>query len=624
MSSKFKKYLILLGGGLLILGAIFVVALPSLVSSELVRSSIEQELSEFAGRPVSLRGNVRISLFPSPVATFGNVSIPSANPDDDPFLFVENVNADISWVTLLSTNPTFTRFKLERPKLRLKKGADGTLNWRDGLGKIATATEAARRSIEAQKSNGSNAKPLLVDGFSKRLGQILVSGGSVEVVNPANEIVFQTTAIEGLLDWQRLDSSLSLDGKGVVKGIPAQLKIVIDQPLALLAGKLSNLSVGLLSELVSMNFDGSIGAFDHFFADGIVALNVASMGGTAEWIGASISPQWVFKTGKLDAKLKISSSKAQFENLKIGLNSNEGMGVLEFAVNKDGPDLLSGTLDFKELNLDDFVGAFVTLPWQSKGTAPLLDFALLPNIRTDLRVSASKAFFENVLLSNIAATAQVSKTNANLDIGDAQAYGGNVQISLQLQQETEAALLSVSAQNINLQQFGAQNELPATLPFGTATLNFTATSPISAWSKMISNASGKTTLKIENGITRGFGIKRLLSAVDGDQFFTLSGQGSTDENFKALSLSGNVNDGVISIEDGQIDYAEGAVQFQGVAPYGSGGIALTATALPAGSSAAAAAANAPETPVRRFFIGGSWERAFASPLPPSVAPLGPQ
>ncbi|MDZ7823608.1 MAG: AsmA-like C-terminal region-containing protein [Ahrensia sp.] len=166
--------------------------------------------------------------------------------------------------------------------------------------------------------------------------------------------------------------------------------------------------------------------------------------------------------------------------------------------------------------------------------------------------------------------------------------------------------VSIATQNIDLENLKAMSEITDNFPSGKATFTIDASAPMTTWASMTRTATGTTSLRINGGSTRGFGIARLLRPETSEQFFALSIGELETETFDKLELEGSFTDGIISIKNAVIDKVAGKVAFTGVAPFQSGGIALTATASPNQQKDGASE--------RRFFVGGTWNKPFATPL----------
>ncbi|MEM8539617.1 MAG: AsmA family protein [Pseudomonadota bacterium] len=582
-----------------------VAIVPWLVSTDLVRNAIEREMSTFTGRPLSIGGDVSVNFFPSPTAVFDDVTFLVRGDEQQSILSIDNVEADIAPLTLLSRNPSFTEIRLTRPHLRLTRQIDGTINWRDSMARIGQAIDMARRRIESE----GEPQKLLLDEFPKDMASIGIVDGTLTIDDVSNETMEEITAITGAIDWQKLDGALATSGTGSWRGIPFSIEYAASEPLALFAGNSTASNFSLQSELGSLTFDGVLDFYETLFAEGAVELSTPSTSALLEWLGTKIDAGRAIGALTLTGPVNLSNQRVRFEQASITIEENEGSGAIEISSPAVGPRIIAGTLEFQTLDLSSILGSFVTVPtsrWQFE-TPILLDF--LSQMHTDLRLSAQNARFGNIEMSDLAATAQINEASAIFDIGDAQAYGGNVQARLQFnrgENDDHRALMSISGQGVDTRLVDAALELPSSVPLGIAQMSLDLEAPLNSWNGMSKTAKGRLMFKMNEGATVGFGINALMRNEQLNQFFTLSDDAQGQEAFTSLGIDAVLADGVATLETAEIVYEQGIVQINGVAPFGSGGIAMTATVQPNDGSE--------DDKTHQFFIGGSWDRAFATPL----------
>ncbi len=605
MDMRLRKTIVYLLVALAIAVIALILATPWLVSTDLVRSAIEREMNTFTGRPVTIGGDVTVRLFPGPTAVFDDVSLDVRGNEQQSILTVENVEADIAPWTLLSTNPSFTAIRLTRPHLRLTRNIDGTVNWRDSMGRIGSAIDMAHQKLEED----SEAEKLLDDGFPTAMAAIGITDGSILIDDLASQTMREISTINGTVNWLQLEGALDIDTTATWQENSISLDFNADKPLAFFAGKPTQLELVLENELGSIGFSGNLDFYETLFAEGQLEFSTPSTSALLEILGAKIDPGRAIGSLALSGAASLSNQRLRFDQATLSIDDNTGSGALEITGSEEGPNIVVGTLEFDSLDLSSFLGAFITLPSNRPPFEPPLNLDFMSQIQTDLRLSAQTAQFGDFEMSELAATAQINQTSAIFDIGDALAYSGNIQARLQFardQVEGDTALMSLSGQGVDTRLLGQALDVPSTMPLGIAQMSIDVEAPLGSWRSMLQTAEGRLMFKMNEGTTVGFGFQTLLESVGPNQFFTLSNQEQGEELFTSLNFEGALADGVATIVSAQINYEEGTVQLEGVAPYKSGGIALTATVEPAKESVI------PET--RQFFIGGSWDRAFATAL----------
>lgn len=605
MNTRLRRSVIAVAAFIVVAMIAIVAIVPWLVSTDLVRSAIEREMNTFTGRPVSIGGDVSVKLFPTPTAVFDDVTFLVSGNEKQSILTIDNVEADIAPLTLLSRNPNFTEIRLTRPHLRLTRKADGSLNWRDSMSRIGLAVDMARQRIESE----DEPTKLLVDEFPKDMAQIGIVDGILTIEDASTGSAEDISAITGNIDWLELDGALAVSSTGSWRGIPFSTNYAAAKPLALFAGNSTQSNFTLQSEMGALTFAGVLEVYDTLFAEGEIEFSTPSASALLELLGAKIDAGRAIGALTLAGPVNLSNQRIRFEQASISIEENAGSGAIEILTPDTGPRIIAGTLEFQTLDLSSFLGSFITVPtnaWQFD-TPIVLDF--ISQMHADLRLSAENARFGNIEMSDLAATAQIGEASAIFDIGDAQAYGGHVQARLQFirgNDQDHTALMSISGQGVDTRLVDKALDLPRSVPLGIAQMSIDLEAPLDSWNGMSKAAKGRLMFKMGEGVTDGFGIDTLLRNEELKQFFTLSGDVQGQEEFTSLDIEGALADGVATLESAEIVYEQGTVQLEGVAPIRSGGIALTATVQPSADSL--------ENTVHQFFIGGSWDRAFATPL----------
>lgn len=93
LSGIFIIIIFLFGVGILVL--------PYLVSTDVIRVRLAQELSTWTGYNVQLRDPPRLNLFPYPRALLSGVTLTSKMDDVAPLMEAESIEVDLSVVDLL-------------------------------------------------------------------------------------------------------------------------------------------------------------------------------------------------------------------------------------------------------------------------------------------------------------------------------------------------------------------------------------------------------------------------------------------------------------------------------------------------------------------------------------------
>lgn len=578
--------------------------LPWLVSTDIVRSSIERELGNFFGTDAELGGPTQVTVFPRPRTTLRDVAIAAPGGRTAPILTIESMEADIGLVGLIMGRPEFSNFRLVRPHLRLLVGQDGSIDW------VAQSGRAGRLFRRAAGTEGNMS--------GDELGSVVTDQGRITFETDDGTVIEDITAVDGQLNWQQLDAPLSLSAEAIWRGTAGSLTFSTQSPRAFFLNTPSETGLTVQSEAVTLDFEGMANAGGPLFADGAINFATPSLQTLLTILGTDLTPGRALGEVALFGPVRLAQRRMRFEGLDITVDGNSGSGVLEIGISAERAEpAVTGTLDFETLDIAAFLSAFIDLP-QLVGDGPPSMADVATQISTDLRVSAAAASFGDLSLENLAATAQVSDEVAIFDIGDALAYGGHVQARLALSfAEGGRAEVILSGQDVDTAAIGEAFALPRALPRGRGNFSVTMHAPTTGPVRAGRTVDGMVSVEVRNGVMPGFGFGQLYGQRDIVRYFSLDMEAG-GETFSNARIYGDIAEGLLTLKDTRITYPDGEVRLEGIVTLSTGSLALTATAGPATADATAdngaTELESPAEDLARFFVGGSWNRPFAAPV----------
>lgn len=593
--------------------------LPVLVSSELVRAAIERELADITGQRMRVEGQVDVDLFPAPVARLYDVHVPSdAQPETGSagdFLVVERVDVSVPFASLMARDPEFSQFRLVRPTVRVQVDAHGQLDVAAVGGRIGREIERMRNEAGGDASTSPD---------YARFGTVAVEGGIIEFVGPDAAKAERITAISGSVAWPRLDEKLTASLSGIWRGAAFDLKTDIDEALRFFTGQVVGMRQALTSDVLTYSFEGTMGVGETPYAEGKMTLKTPSPRQALDWLGTGMHTGGAVGAVTLSANMQADARKLRLDALKIDMQGSTGAGVLELALRDDGRPAVIGTLDFQEIDLLAFLSAFTGSPRTTDALAEPVSGRLLDQFDADLRLSAAGAAAGALRLSKVAIVTQIRKGEAIFEMPDAIAYGGHVQARLKLFPEGGTVIGAVNMMLTDLDGAAAADALQVSglFPRGMTTGSLKIRAPMDHWNDLFKRAEGEMKLTVSKGQVVGVAFKTLGGEGEDRRFFRLRDGATTGEVFDKLEISGLIQDGVIIVDNGAIDYPAGTVLLNGVIPYRTSSIALTTVAET--KQVAGSNGDAPAAAIQHF-VGGSWSNPYATPVlqsPVSPPPIG--
>lgn len=597
-------------------GALFAVSLPWLVSTEVVQSSIERELGNFFGTRAQIGGRTEVTVFPRPRVALRDVRIEAPGRDAGTILASESLEADIGLVGLIGGRPEFSNFRLVRPHLRLVRQADGRIDWLAQSGRVGRLFAAWGNDAAPGGSRPQHHQA----GVGDRLGTMIAENGRLTIEGADGTIVEDITEIDATVNWPRLDAPLAVTADLIWRGAAGSVRFATQAPTAFFRNAPAETRFAIDSETVALDFNGRANVGGPPFADGTLTFATPSVRTFMTLLDADVTAGRALGAVELSGPVRLAQRRIRFEGLSMSIDGNGGKGVLEIGLNQpDTGPALTGTLDFQSLDIRAFLSAFVDVQGLI-GTGAVETSRAASQMTADFRISAASATFGDLRLGDLAATAQVSEEVAIFDIGDAQAYGGHVQARLSLSPgiDGETAEVMLSGQNVDTAAIGEAYALPRALPRGRGNFSVTLSGPAAGPLRSTRDLAGTIAIEMAAGVMPGFSLDALFERKQIARYFSLD-MDAAAQRFETARLYGDIAEGLLTLKETRITYPQGDVLLSGIVSLGSGSLAVTAMA--------ARGHGAPDTPngeadeergapeeTAQFFVGGSWNRPFATPV----------
>jgi len=581
--------------------AALLIALPYIASNRIVRDRIALEMSAWSGYRVSIGAAPEIHIWPDFGAVLTEVSLaPRDSPDGPPVIEAERIEVELSPLAALRGDVVFSTARLVRPILRLRETPSGTfMPALPGGGRIAASIDTARRVVAANPGVPEHAK-LPADVF----GNVEFQEGTILAGDTA--IV---TGLAGKVEWPALNRPGSAKAEGVWRGEAVTLDVASSNPLLLFGGAAADVSVALRSEPASFRFEGTGTLGNEPTFEGQGKFLAPSLRRFLEWTDAQAAGAAPSGSLGFESSIKGNAELVRFEDATVLVNDIPGRGVIDLALGGDRP-AVSGTLAFGSLDLQPFLSGSTPLESSAGHGRGLIDSQFASRLRLDLRLSASSVTFNQIVLTDVAATAQLSEQAAAFDISDASAFGGNIQAGMRFQRDANGTGVEMRllASEIDGGAFGAAAGMSGLVPIGSGNVSVILGGPGSAWEQILANASGSISASFGPGALSSFDLGRFLELARQGGFFSLGDVQRGTLPIEGAELKASVAGGVARIEKAEARWPNMRLQLNGIISYQGRGVALSGRIGPAGQQAAPAAEQ-------RFFVGGSWTSPYISAAP---------
>ncbi|MEX0404534.1 AsmA-like C-terminal region-containing protein [Aquibium sp. LZ166] len=604
MPSRTARRTIWIIAGVAILLFAMVSAIPFVASTQIVRNRISHELSEWSGYRVVLRGAPRIQVWPAFEAHLQDVAfLEWGATDAPPILQADRIEIDLSAIAALRGDIAFSDISVLRPVLRVRSSPDGMmLPAAPGGSRMVRAIDTARALVDANP-----AQPDVSLMPSDTFGTIEFADGRVLLVEAGEEREI-ISSITGRAAWPALNRSGTLVANAVWRGEPLTVDISAQQPLALFGGGNSRITASLTSAPLTGSFEGLTTLSKSGFVDGTVKLTSPSLRRALEWSKTDIQPGAAVGSASISGRLIGDSLRMKIEDAQLAFGGHPGNGLLEFSL-ANGIPAVSGTLAFQSFDAYSFISAFTRLPGDGARWSDEMDVAFTRQVNLDLRLSAASAVVGPLTMTDVAATAQVKDGLAAFDISDATVFGGTLQTGFRVDTRSDhnGTELRMLASDIDMQ--GAAGAMGSKLPMpkGKGTLSIALKGPKSRWDQLAQTLSGTISLKFGPGSLQGLDLAAFVARAEKGGFFALNEVPTGVIPFESAEFRAAVSEGMARLELAKATLPEKTVSFTGIIPYVGHGLALSGLIS---SRESAAPKQAPAS----FFVGGSWDAPFVSPI----------
>ncbi len=283
---------------------VIAVAAALLIPLDNLRAPLEAAASRALQREVSIRGHLRLAVFPEFGISLKDVSIANAKGAHDPEMIAVGkvvVGADLS--SLLSGHLRVTKVVLKEPAIHLETAGNGVGNWQlaeSGAGAAESLSTSVSLSIERVRiENGT------ISHFDAR-------SGKTETLSAVNAALTQPVE-------NGIARPIAVTGSATYRAVPMQFSATLANAEGFLRGQPSNAAVKASSDKFTAAFSGELSAAG--MAKGDLTFTAPSLRQLATWAGQSLPPGNGFGAVAVQAALSATGGVYALNNAKITLDN---------------------------------------------------------------------------------------------------------------------------------------------------------------------------------------------------------------------------------------------------------------------------------------------------------------
>lgn len=530
-----------------------------LVSTDMIRVRLAQELSAWTGYNVQLRDPPRLKLFPYPKALLSGVTLSSKTDDVAPLMEAESIEVDLSVVDLLWGRVSFSETRIVCPQFVMEKPVKTMADFFDRFSFSQGALGLAiRKAREILKHNPEY--PEIEHLLTQPFGRVVIENGALVYHDSLSGVAEKITGLNATLDWPESTQEIRLRAEARWRGEFTKLSIDASQALLLLAGGKSQIKASLNSVRGGITFTGQAQLSEYYIFDGKMLMRSPGWNQTLSWVGGNQFGGHRLKIPIVwESQFLARPMHIQMNNIIFTMGKANARGALELDFQDYVPNV-TGSLAFDNLDLNLLDSMFFSL----KKKNSFFDMVLLDRIGVDIRFSAPQAKVGNISLTNLAAAIQIRNGHGIFDLGHANIWGGSVQSNIEITPSGQKICIggTMSGASIDTQE---ALEALGFIPFVQSKTNFTATIQTLAgsWMEVFTKMQGGLTLKMSPGQLLGYDLNELQTKLSNKQQFLLTSNDFLSTNFDHWDIQASFSEGMVKVTESLMRTADLSLSIQG-------------------------------------------------------------
>ena len=549
-----KKFiLIALGLIVVLIGA--AIAIPFVVPTDTYRQQLEAQVERVTGRALTIEGPLEFSILPRLALAAENLRF--ANPPgaaEAHMASLKELQVELKVWPLLRGSVEVDRFVLVEPVVHLEVDPQGRPNWQFG-----DAGPAAEPTPEPTGGEGDGPA---VPVTELKLGDIRIVDGTVTYTDAAGGTTERIEGINLSVSLPDLQSRLAAEGSLTYKGRAIAVDLAAEQPLQLVQGGSSPVTLTTDSELLDLDFAGTVAAGAAPTAQGTVELAVASIRELAAWLAEPIAFAGKgLRELRIAGQLQASPAQVAFSGATIALDDIEATGELTADLTGTLPKV-TGRLDVGALDLNPYLPAAASEPGaagaagagQGAGGAPAgeegwsdepIALPAIGGAEVDFELTVASLVYQQLEFGRTVLGLTLKGNRLAAELKEFAAYGGRGSglVRITLRDGTP-----VIRERFSLEGLQALPFLKAAAGFdrveGTVRAKIEAETRGATQRQLVQNLNGKGNVRFADGAIVGINLAAMMRNLAGAFLDPEAGE-ARKTDFAELGGSFTITDGVL-------------------------------------------------------------------------------
>jgi AsmA protein len=353
------KLLLIIGGGIVALAVLALVAINLLISAEAVRDRVAERIKEQTGRELKVNGTTALLFTPGPhiVITDASFTDPEARAGTAD-ISVARLVLDLNLSDLFSREVDAEHVVVEQPVITIRLGSED-------------------RPVEVGEPKAQEAGKVVKAGDEPkrdmRLNDLSIEEGTVNIVYDEKGTEKRIEHINANMSMPALADPATGKGKFDWKGQTVDFSFELTSPLDLRERRPAKLLLSLDTRAIAARFDGTIMTRPEFTGQGQLSAKAHSIPSLIAWMRERPSSLTAIGDGELASYLAWKKDEITLSQARFALEHVSGQGQAVVTLARPRPHIRAAlALDHLDLNpfLPNSAGQKAGGSPKSKGAAP--------------------------------------------------------------------------------------------------------------------------------------------------------------------------------------------------------------------------------------------------------------
>ncbi len=331
------KLLLIIGGGIVALAVLAIIAVNLLISADAVRDRIAQRVKEQTGRDLTVNGTTALLFTPGPhiVITDASFTDPEARAGTAD-ISVARLVLDLNFGDLLSRQVDAERVVVERPVVTIRLGSE-------------------EQPVEVQKPKAQDASKVASSEDEPkrdmRLNDLRVEDGTVNIVYDEKGTEKRVEHINARLRIPGLVDPATGSGKFDWKGQTVDFSFELTSPADLKQKRPAKFLLALDTQAIAARFDGTVMTRPEFAGHGQLSAKAHSIPSLIAWMRERPSSLTAIGDGELASHIDWKKDEITLSQVRFALEHASGQGQAVVTLEEPRPHIRAAlALDHLDLN----------------------------------------------------------------------------------------------------------------------------------------------------------------------------------------------------------------------------------------------------------------------------------